>query len=1203
MGNLRLERIGTLDGPLLTCTKTDKNGRCIKYLQTCDGDDCLKESPAHPAVPGRTKKRKKRKAKRKTPPKKTTAKPKRTATATGQKEPWRMKKAEWDKAVDATHPVNVQSLPTRGSGSQAAAKIAEHERLSDKAYIWNEVQQGGVVNHKLVIAKAYLEGKKIPADVLAEYPDMPAFVKGTGYKKYRGKILDIIARREANVESARAEKRRLKIDMVYGADLDNSIKLVLDLNPQRVYYLWAKSPKRTYVESLSPPRGKPYVRIDKFGMVRRFDAEHKEIITAPAKPVYQPTNPVKWEKRHPPELLSTAKVKLKKGEHVYLISDNRRKDEGNDYRAVVGKPFGLPGFEFLDLFIHESADYADHWKVSDVATGLALTSGDHKEALMKRLALLSTQVSEDPERFIEATSKVRKISDYPHLVNSFNTMAAKLPQGTAGVGLAGDLLTCSRWIVTGVGAKKIIRCGSFKRTCQPGDPDCVEPGQVIEYPGTKKTKDIVTDMWSKILSEEKPVARAKKGFEVTYTSEEDAAYMEAWTTENDLAVILNQIKNRPRTVAMIATNRKLDPVYVGDLVRMLVKDNKAMMNTINEQQVVVITPAGKYSIGGKKEPTSQAAANWLKTKPFTKAEGESYQRGLPKHLKGAEINAAFNADMKDMEGFVSKRIAAEKVNEIPDKVNAALMDYRRALYNAYTARLQVTDRADRSKPATKSETSATRLREQQLGDAQNAVSRALQSMTPMPTLPPTERAGSPFRKGTPTARPTPAAVPTGDIWMQEKPFSKNDTDDYNRFTYYPSKDINIIFHGTVQAKLDEVNRRMKEYELKEIPADVQTALMWYRRRAYEMLKREIYSRNNAPGSFMVGASNYNVRKHNRVKDGDERYRTNLEKAGAKLDTAVRKMLKTKTGRPIASIKEREKWEATAVQTKRNAFGKIILENQIQYNIDNPDKAPQSIDLKDPKSTFRAVVREGGRILHKRLIADAFARNVAIAPGVLAEYPDLARPVVDVTENDTASWSHSKWKAWERRNPPILLNPNHTVAKRNAYLVQDRSQRKSKDQGWDYSIVDGFPISFADLPDGFNQVNFLILHKSTKTPGTFDISHGPSGAVMAAQSNPLDSQTKAVGQIKDWIGRDRDGFLESIDKVAFQRSTKDYPYMRTLFDEMETAKGGRRFAQGENESIMEFIKSGSAKTPDLAGIGTALQAINAFYSLSKVAGVL
>lgn len=326
--SLRLERL-ELGGELLTCVETNKAGCCIRYLQTCDGDDCITEAPAHPEVPGRKAKKKARK-----PPKQAKkARPQVSATP-GDKEPWKMSKEQWEKAVDATRPETVQTLPTRGSEAEAARKIAEHERLNDDAYIYRRDLGHGIVNHKLVIAKAFAQGKKIPATVLQEYPDIAAFVESANYKRDRAKILEIKEFHAASKRKAQAEKKRKQIDMVYDTDLESSIKRILEMKPEHKtnYYLRMKSARRTYVDSTTPIRGQSYVRIDRGGRVTRY-------------------NP----------------------------------------------------------------------------------AGD----------IISSSYEEG--------------------------------QGSA---LAGDLLTCSRWIVVGKGADALIRCGTYKQTCQEGDPECAEPAAV-----------------------------------------------------------------------------------------------------------------------------------------------------------------------------------------------------------------------------------------------------------------------------------------------------------------------------------------------------------------------------------------------------------------------------------------------------------------------------------------------------------------------------------------------------------------------------------------------------------------------------------------------------------------------------------------------------------------------------------------------------
>lgn len=110
------------------------------------------------------------------------------------KEPWMMTRAEWDKAKDDNRPNVVQSNFTKASGSQAVAQIKRLEYLlynvgdSDKALV-KALQDGSKtitekerielierldypITHERVIKKALSEGKPVPQEVLADYPEL-----------------------------------------------------------------------------------------------------------------------------------------------------------------------------------------------------------------------------------------------------------------------------------------------------------------------------------------------------------------------------------------------------------------------------------------------------------------------------------------------------------------------------------------------------------------------------------------------------------------------------------------------------------------------------------------------------------------------------------------------------------------------------------------------------------------------------------------------------------------------------------------------------------------------------------------------------------------------------------------------------------------------------------------------------------------------
>ncbi len=137
-------------------------------------------------------------------------------------------------------------------------------------------------------------------------------------------------------------------------------------------------------------------------------------------------------------------------------------------------------------------------------------------------------------------------------------------------------------------------------------------------------------------------------------------------------------------------------------------------------------------------------------------------------------------------------------------------------------------------------------------------------------------------------------------------------------------------------------------------------------------------------------------------------------------------------------------------------------------------------------------------------------------------------------------------------------------------------------------MSAFPIKF---PGAAEDIKALIIHRSTKTPGTFDISNVPTGGVVAAQSNPLDSKTKAIGQVKSWIARDEEGFRDSLLDDGKQRLTRHYPHFADLYSDLMAAKKGAKFISAGDPNI------------DLSGIGSILQTLQTLYSIAKVAGGL
>jgi len=137
-----------------------------------------------------------------------------TKETAAKKEPFEMTAKEWREARQAVRPENVQTDLTKASAAQAEARITELERLlfgvrdADIARL-NAARNGEIkltakeaaeiqeridtpILHRDIIEKAISEGKKIPAEVLAEYPDLkPKPAKKKAKKKPAKKKGDV----------------------------------------------------------------------------------------------------------------------------------------------------------------------------------------------------------------------------------------------------------------------------------------------------------------------------------------------------------------------------------------------------------------------------------------------------------------------------------------------------------------------------------------------------------------------------------------------------------------------------------------------------------------------------------------------------------------------------------------------------------------------------------------------------------------------------------------------------------------------------------------------------------------------------------------------------------------------------------------------------------------------------------------------------
>lgn len=154
---------------------------------------------------------------------------------TGVKEPWQMTAKEWATERDAVRPNVAQSRFTKASSGEA---IGNHERLQHLLYgvtdearqRLNDAKDGKVklsrdevdelmdrintpVHHADVIAKAVAEGKPVPPEVLADYPDLAVTQKqSNGAEKVERPKQEAKPAKAKRAKQAKAEVASVETD-------------------------------------------------------------------------------------------------------------------------------------------------------------------------------------------------------------------------------------------------------------------------------------------------------------------------------------------------------------------------------------------------------------------------------------------------------------------------------------------------------------------------------------------------------------------------------------------------------------------------------------------------------------------------------------------------------------------------------------------------------------------------------------------------------------------------------------------------------------------------------------------------------------------------------------------------------------------------------------------------------------------------------
>jgi len=130
---------------------------------------------------------------------------------------------------------------------------------------------------------------------------------------------------------------------------------------------------------------------------------------------------------------------------------------------------------------------------------------------------------------------------------------------------------------------------------------------------------------------------------------------------------------------------------------------------------------------------------------------------------------------------------------------------------------------------------------------------------------------------------------TTRAWEQDRPFTKEQVDAFNRYTHYPV-DINREFESTVKQKEREIWDKLSRAGKEEMSDEVQEAYQRYRKALYDYYLTESGIRSYAPPWTVVGRAKYPT---GRVEKAAARSRANLEKvekAEKRLDSAIKRQL-------------------------------------------------------------------------------------------------------------------------------------------------------------------------------------------------------------------------------------------------------------------------------------------------------------------------
>lgn len=128
-------------------------------------------------------------------------------------------------------------------------------------------------------------------------------------------------------------------------------------------------------------------------------------------------------------------------------------------------------------------------------------------------------------------------------------------------------------------------------------------------------------------------------------------------------------------------------------------------------------------------------------------------------------------------------------------------------------------------------------------------------------------------------------------WMRKNPFTKEQVEMYNYFSYFDS-DINNFFNATVEATEQKIREKLAYYGVNKLTPEIEKALYYYRKALYESYLEEARARSVAPSIIVVGRTNYrgDFKRAERIR---EKAQEKIEAAKKHLENAVNEAIKGK----------------------------------------------------------------------------------------------------------------------------------------------------------------------------------------------------------------------------------------------------------------------------------------------------------------------